>query len=64
MTEAIIRSLRRLQALEVITSAHCIRAERYVERHAEIFSNPSNMTVSQAVELALEFGDIAHLDLR
>ena len=64
MSEAIIQCLRRLQSFDVITLTHCIRAERYVERHAEIFSDPASMTVGQAVELVLHFGDLARLDLR
>jgi hypothetical protein len=38
MTEAVIRRLRRLQGLGIVTPAHCIRAERYVERYPDLFS--------------------------
>jgi hypothetical protein len=55
MSEAVIRRLRRLQGLAIVTPTHCVRAERYVERHPEIFSDATGMSVSQAVELALEF---------
>jgi hypothetical protein len=53
MTEAAIYRLRRLQALGIVTPAHCTRAERYVERHPEIFYGTTSMTVSQAVDLAV-----------
>jgi predicted metallo-beta-lactamase superfamily hydrolase len=52
MTEAVIRRLRRLQGLGIVTPAHCIRAERYVQRYPEIFSAAAGMTVSQAADLA------------
>ena len=55
MTEAVIRKLRILQGYGVITPAHCIRAERFVERHPEIFSGEANLTVNQAMRLAIEF---------
>jgi hypothetical protein len=48
MIEAVIQRLRRFQGLGIVTQAHCIRAERYLERHPEIFSAPTRMTVSQA----------------
>jgi hypothetical protein len=54
MTNAIIQGLRRLQGLGIVTPDHCIRAERCVERHPEIFSDAAGMTVSEAVELAVE----------
>lgn len=54
MTEAVIRRLRRLQGLGVVTPAQCIRAERCVRRHPEIFSDATGMTVSEAVDLAVE----------
>jgi hypothetical protein len=52
MTGAVIQRLRRLQGLGIITPAHCMRAERYVERHPEIFSAATGMTVRQAANLA------------
>ena len=54
MTEAVIKKLRVLQGYGVITPAHCIRAERYVERHPEIFCGEVNLTVNQATRLAVE----------
>jgi hypothetical protein len=54
MTEAVIQGLRRLQGLGIVTPAHCIRAERCVQRHPEIFSGATGMTVSEAVDLAVE----------
>jgi hypothetical protein len=54
MTRAVIHGLRRLEALGIVAPAHCIRAERFVERHPEIFSDATTMTVSQAVDLAIE----------
>jgi hypothetical protein len=54
MTEAVIRKLRILQGYGVITPAHCIHAERYVERHPEIFGGEANLTVNQGMRLALE----------
>ena len=53
MTEAVIQRLRRLQGLGIVTSAHCIRAERCVERHPEIFTDATSMTVSEAVDVAV-----------
>jgi hypothetical protein len=54
MTEAAIQKLRTLQGYGVITSAHCIRAERYVERHREIFRGEARLTVNQAARLAVK----------
>jgi hypothetical protein len=54
MTAAVIQRLRRLHSLGIVTSAHCIRAERCVERHPQIFSGTTSMTVSEAVDLAVE----------
>ena len=54
MSDAVIQRLRRLQGLGIVTSAHCIRAERCVERHPEIFSDATSMTVSEALDLAVE----------
>ena len=54
MSQAVIQRLRRLQGLGIVTPAHCIRAERWVERHREIFSDATGITVSQAVDLAVE----------
>jgi hypothetical protein len=54
MTEAVIERIRRLQGLGLVTSAHCIRAEHCVERHPEVFSDATTMTVSEAVDLAVE----------
>jgi len=54
MNDAVIYRLRRLAGLGIVTRAHCIRAERYVERHPEIFADASSLTVSQAVDLAIE----------
>jgi hypothetical protein len=54
MTDAVIQRLRRLQALGIVTAAQCIRAERCVERHPEIFSNATGMTVNEAADLAVE----------
>jgi hypothetical protein len=54
VTDAVIQGLRRLQGLGVVTPAHCIRAERCVRRHPEIFSDATSMTVSEAVDLAVE----------
>ena len=54
MTEAVIRKLRILQGHGVITPTHCIRAERYVERHPEILGGEANLTVNQATRLAVE----------
>ena len=54
MSDAVIQRLRRLQGLGIVTSAHCIRAERCVERHPEIFSDATSMTVREAVDLAVE----------
>jgi len=53
MTAAVIRRLRRLQGLGIVTAAHCARAERYFERHPEIFCEAS-MTLSGAADLAVE----------
>jgi len=53
MSEAVIHRLRRLEGLGIVTPAHCIRAERYVERHPEI-SYATGMTVTQAAALAVE----------
>jgi hypothetical protein len=53
MTEAVIQKLRVLQGYGVITPAHCIRAERYVERHREIFGGEARLTVNQATQLAV-----------
>jgi len=54
MTEAVIHRLRKLQSLGIVSYAHCIRAERCVERHPEIFSDATSMTVSEAAALAVE----------
>jgi hypothetical protein len=54
VTEAVIQKLRTLQGYGVITPAHCIRAERYVERHREIFGGVARVTVNQATRLAVE----------
>ena len=54
MTEAVIQRLRRLQSLGIVSSAHCVRAERCVERHPEIFADATSMTVSEAAALAVE----------
>jgi hypothetical protein len=54
MSEAVIQRLRKLQGLGIVTFAHCIRAERCVERHAEIFAETTGMTVSDTVDLAVE----------
>jgi hypothetical protein len=54
MTRTVIQRLRRLQGLGIVTPAHCIRAERWVERHPEIFSDATGITVNQAVDLAFE----------
>ena len=54
MIEAVIRRLRRLQGLGIVTSAHCSRAERCVQRYPEIFSDTTRMAVSEAVDLAVE----------
>ncbi len=43
-----------LQGYGVITPAHCIRAERYVERHREIFGGEARLTVNQATHLAVK----------
>lgn len=59
MIATVIQRLRRLQSLGIVTSAHCIRAERCVERHPEIFSDATTMTVSQAVDLAIEWATLA-----
>jgi hypothetical protein len=60
MTERVIRKLRVLQGHGVITPALCIRAERYVERHPEIFGGRANLTVNQAASLALEQASTPH----
>jgi hypothetical protein len=54
MTEAVIQKLRILQGYGVITPALCIRAERYVERHPEIFGGEASLTVNQATHLAVK----------
>lgn len=54
MTQAVIQRLRRLQGLGIVTPAHCIRAERWLARHPEIFFDAISLTVSQAVDLAVE----------
>jgi hypothetical protein len=54
MSDAVIQRLRTLQGLGIVSSAHCIRAERCVGRHPEIFSDASRVTVSEAVDLAVE----------
>ena len=59
MIRAVIHRLRRLEGLGTLTPAHCIRAERYVEHHPEIFSDASRMTVSQAVGLAIQSTTLA-----
>ena len=58
MTEAVIQRLRRLQSLGLVTPAHCIRAERCVERHPEIFSDATSMTVREAADLAVELATL------
>ena len=58
MTQAVIQRLRKLQAVGIVSPAHCFRAERYVERHPEIFSGPTGMTVSQAVDLAVRYATL------
>jgi len=58
MTEAVIQRLRRLQSLGIVSSAHCIRAERCVERHPEIFSDATSMSVSEAADLAVESANL------
>ena len=64
MTKAVIHRLRRLASLGIVTPAHCIRAERYIERHGEIFSDATRMTVSQAADLAVEATMLPILDAR
>jgi hypothetical protein len=54
-TQAVIGKQRALHGLGRITRAHCIRAERYVERHPEVFSDESSMTVSQAAAAAIGY---------
>lgn len=56
MSEAVIQRLRRLQGRGIVTLAQCVRAERYVKRHPELFSDEIGITVSQAVDLAVEYG--------
>ena len=58
MTQVIIQRLRRLQGLGIVTAAHCLRAERWVERHPEIFADAPSLTVSQAVDLAVELATL------
>ena len=58
MTEAVIQRLRRLQSLGIVSSAHCIRAKRCVERHPEIFSDATSMSVSEAADLAVESANL------
>jgi hypothetical protein len=43
-----------MQGLGIVTPAHCIRAERWVERHPEIFSDATSVRISKAVDLAIE----------
>ena len=64
MSEAVIHRLRRLEGLGIVTPTRCIRAERYVERHPEIFSDASGMTVSQAIDLAVESATSPVLEMR
>jgi hypothetical protein len=54
VTEAVIRKLCILQGYGVITAAHCIRAERYVQRHPETFGDEANLTPNQATRLAIK----------
>jgi len=54
VTEAVIQKLRILQGYGIITLAHCIRAERYVVRHREIFGGEARLTVKQAAHLAVK----------
>jgi hypothetical protein len=54
MTEAVIQRLRKLQGLGIVTPVQCVRAERFVAGHPEIFSDATGMTVSQAVDLAVQ----------
>ena len=54
MKHTVIRRLRWMQGLGIVTPAHCIRAERWVERHPEIFSDATSVRISKAVDLAIE----------
>src|SRR5215468_6030215 len=44
MSDAIIKELRRLQGLGIVSYEHCLRAERYVQRHPEIFGDRPHVT--------------------
>ena len=52
MIDATIQKLRALQGLGAITPAHCLRAERYVRRHPELF-DVAHVTVGQVTTLAI-----------
>jgi hypothetical protein len=54
LTETVIRKLRKLQGLGLITPAACICAERYIKRHPEVFNRGRTRKVNEAVELAVE----------
>jgi len=54
MTEAVIRKLRKLQGLGLITPAACISAERYIKQHPHVLNRASARTLNEAVELAVE----------
>jgi len=59
MSDAVIKELRRLQGMGLITPAHCVRAERYIRRHSAIFCDAPRLTVSHAASLAVGYTAIA-----
>ena len=55
MTESVIQKLRRLHGAGIITLAHCLRAERFVERHPEVFCDGMKLSVSEAADVAVGY---------
>jgi hypothetical protein len=39
----------------LITLAHCLRAERFVERHPEVFCDGMKLSVSEAADVAVGY---------
>jgi hypothetical protein len=53
--KSIVQQVRTLQRVGLITEAHCLRAELYIERHFEVFCDSTHITVRQAAEVAVGY---------
>jgi hypothetical protein len=51
--ESVVQELRSMQGFGLITPAHCARAERYAQRHPEVFERQI-MTLHEAADIAVD----------